>query len=375
MNQQENNLIKQFEGKDIKIILNEDGEPLFELYGVGMALGYANKRISKGKEYISPYKSRIDKVVENAEITGLCQGVTTYLTEEMIYDFMFEAKTEKCKDFRKWLSHDVLPSIRKYGIYQDRETKDCDKNYLKYNYKALKDTFLKAPIENLNEEYIQCLKWYKETKYRVPYGNNSNRRSDATHTINDSKIMMMRKVIATLESRSLKLLESNKFGSVYEIDNAIKQIKDDVSKQQNLSNRGKLGQATNKINKLKEQVEFHNPKIGDFVEIPIHGFTVNCMYKDNKRTDSYNRWINNFPNYILKNNFKDIDLNKPTKLWLKFDCLQKFDVDGMIKSIQDQIVRALDFKNDNNIELGSVERNKIVNSYSEGKIYVLIKNI
>ena len=99
------------------------------------------------------------------------------------------------------------------------------------------------------------------------------------------------------------------------------------------------------------------------------------MYKDNKRTDSYNRWINNFPNYILKNNFKDIDLNKPTKLWLKFDCLQKFDVDGMIKSIQDQIVRALDFKNDNNIELGSVERNKIVNSYSEGKIYVLIKNI
>ena len=285
MNQQENNLIKQFEGKDIKIILNEDGEPLFELYGVGMALGYVNKRISKGKEYISPYKSRIDKVVKNAEITGLCQGVTTYLTEEMIYDFMFEAKTEKCKDFRKWLSHDVLPSIRKYGIYQDRETEDCDKNYLKYNYKALKDTFLKAPIENLNEEYIQCLKWYKETKYRVPYGNNSNRRSDATHTINDSKIMMMRKVIATLESRSLKLLENNKFGSVYEIDNAIKQIKDDVSKQQNLSNRGKLGQATNKINKLKEQVEFHNPKIGDFVEIPIHGFTVNCMYKDNKRKD------------------------------------------------------------------------------------------
>lgn len=371
MNQQENNLIKQFEGKDIKIILNEDGEPLFELYGVGMALGYITN--SKGKSY--PHKTRISKTLVNADIKPVVQGVQQYLTEEMIYDFMFEAKTEKCKDFRKWLSHDVLPSIRKYGIYQDRETEDCDKNYLKYNYKALKDTFLKAPIENLNEEYMQCLKWYKETKYRVPYGNNSNRRSDATHTINDSKIMMMRKVIATLESRSLKLLENNKFGSVYEIDNAIKQIKDDVSKQQNLSNRGKLGQATNKINKLKEQVEFHNPKIGDFIEIPIHGFTVNCMYKDNKRTDSYNRWINNFPNYILKNNFKDIDLNKPTKLWLKFDCLQKFDVDGMIKSIQDQIVRALDFKNDNNIELGSVERNKIVNSYSEGKIYVLIKNI
>ena len=67
MNQQENNLIKQFEGKDIKIILNEDGEPLFELYGVGMALGYITN--SKGKSY--PHKTRIDKVVENAEITGI----------------------------------------------------------------------------------------------------------------------------------------------------------------------------------------------------------------------------------------------------------------------------------------------------------------
>ena len=38
MNQQENNLIKQFAGKDIKIILNEDGEPLFELYGVDILL-------------------------------------------------------------------------------------------------------------------------------------------------------------------------------------------------------------------------------------------------------------------------------------------------------------------------------------------------
>ena len=184
MNQQENNLIKQFEGKDIKIILNEDGEPLFELYGVGMALGYITN--SKGKSY--PHKTRINKTLVNADIKPVVQGVQQYLTEEMIYDFMFEAKTEKCKDFRKWLSHDVLPSIRKYGIYQDRETEDCDKNYLKYNYKALKDTFLKAPIENLNEEYMQCLKWYKETKYRVPYGNNSNRRSDATHTINDSKM-------------------------------------------------------------------------------------------------------------------------------------------------------------------------------------------
>ena len=76
MNQQENNLIKQFEGKDIKIILNEDGEPLFELYGVGMALGYITN--SKGKSY--PHKTRINKTLVNADIKPVVQGVQQYLT-------------------------------------------------------------------------------------------------------------------------------------------------------------------------------------------------------------------------------------------------------------------------------------------------------
>ena len=39
MEQNKNQLIKQFEGKEIDIILDDNKEPLFELYGVGMALG------------------------------------------------------------------------------------------------------------------------------------------------------------------------------------------------------------------------------------------------------------------------------------------------------------------------------------------------
>ena len=39
-----------FEGKNINIITGEGNEPLFELYGVGQALGYV--KIAKGKEYV-----------------------------------------------------------------------------------------------------------------------------------------------------------------------------------------------------------------------------------------------------------------------------------------------------------------------------------
>lgn len=112
-----------FEGHNVEII-QADGEVLFEVYSTGMALGYVNKRTnSVGKEYITPYKSRIDKVIENAEITCVCQGVTHYFTESQLYDFMLEAKTNKCKSFRKWVTKEVLPTIRKTGgmVVEGRE--------------------------------------------------------------------------------------------------------------------------------------------------------------------------------------------------------------------------------------------------------------
>ena len=87
-----------FEGSEVKIIVNEKGEPLFELYSTGMALGYTNK--AKGKIY--PHKIRIDKTIKNAEISTVVHGVQQYLTEEQLYDFMLEARTKKCKPFRKW---------------------------------------------------------------------------------------------------------------------------------------------------------------------------------------------------------------------------------------------------------------------------------
>lgn len=244
-----NNLLtRNFNGTNVEMIIGENGEPLFELYSVGMALGYIKIDFKNGKEYLRVRKDRIDKVVENADIEPFAHGGRKYLTEEMIYDFMFEAKTEKCKEFRKWLSNEVLPSIRKYGVYQDRE--DIDEEYLKYNYNALNKTFTECSLELLSEEYDKCMKWHIENKTRIPYKANSKRRKDATKTHSDSKIMIMQKIVKTLENRNSKLLENGATGFVVESDKVIKRIKDDINKQNNKSSRGKIGGKTRKINKL-----------------------------------------------------------------------------------------------------------------------------
>lgn len=126
-----NQLTNMFEGHKVEII-TENGQVLFEIYSTGMALGYSRsdgKSISDhGGQKLFPRKDRIDKIIENADIKPSDHSGHKYLTEEQLYDFMLEARTEKCKSFRKWVTNEVLPTIRKNGGYVDNADKFTD-NY------------------------------------------------------------------------------------------------------------------------------------------------------------------------------------------------------------------------------------------------------
>jgi phage antirepressor YoqD-like protein len=105
-----------FEGKEVQIEVVND-VVMFEIYSVGSALGYSRWTESKGKRYFKIEKSRIDKIAENAEISTLAHGGQTFITESQLYDFMLEARSEKCKTFRRWITDEVLPQIRITGGY------------------------------------------------------------------------------------------------------------------------------------------------------------------------------------------------------------------------------------------------------------------
>ena len=373
-------ITKQFDGRNVEMITNEEGEVLFELYSVGMALGYETK--SKGKTY--PHKVRIEKTVKNADIEPVVHGVQHYLTEDMLYDFMLETRTDKCKSFRKWVTSEVLPSIRKYGAYISTNEESVDQDYIKYNYAQLKETFTNCPIENLLEEYNKCMEWYKKEKFRLPYANNSKKRKGSKHTATDTRCLAMNKIEVALENKSLSLREAGRYGLAGEIDSVIKLIKDDVKKLNNKKSGGKLANSNKKIKELQTQLDFYNPSLEDFVCVNYHPYSVNAMYEsyiddygklNQRRKYGYNKWINEFPREEIARVFSDVDLSKPTKLWLKFDCTDKYDTDNLIKSVQDMLVRILGAKDDNNISLGGVEINKRVNSFKDGKIYIMLKNI
>lgn len=141
-----NALSKIFEGTPVEIIVDENGEPLFELYSTGMALGYITN--ADDKQY--PHKTRIEKTLQNAEIKPFVHGVQKYLTESQLYDFMIEAKTDKCKSFRKWVTNEVLPTIRKTGGYVNNAEKFTE-NYFS-NLSEDTREIIKNELENKNKD-------------------------------------------------------------------------------------------------------------------------------------------------------------------------------------------------------------------------------
>lgn len=99
----------------VRIAMNESDEPLFCLADVCSVIGIANAR---------NVKSRLD-LEDVRQMDTLTEGgkqQVTFITESGLYDVIIRSDSEKAKPFRKWVTSEVLPSIRKHGAYMTQET-------------------------------------------------------------------------------------------------------------------------------------------------------------------------------------------------------------------------------------------------------------
>lgn len=114
-------------------MLVED-EPYFVGKNIAEILGYSNSR-----------KALIDHVDE--EDTGVTKCDTfggiqnfTIINESGLYALVLSSKLPTAKKFKRWVTSEVLPSIRKHGIYMtDQKAYD-----ITHNPNALADLLLQA---------------------------------------------------------------------------------------------------------------------------------------------------------------------------------------------------------------------------------------
>lgn len=101
-------------------------EPMFCASDICRALGYANgpKAIKDHCDDPDVTKRYIGVTTgKKADGTDAVQNIQmTFVNESGMYALIFGSKLESAKVFKKWVTSDVLPTIRKHGAYATAET-------------------------------------------------------------------------------------------------------------------------------------------------------------------------------------------------------------------------------------------------------------
>ena len=100
-----------FRSAEVRAVVTEDGEPWFVLDDVAPALGYTRSR--DAGRILDPD----EKGAHIVRTPGGAQKMTT-LNESGVYHLCFKSRRPEARAFRKWVTAEVLPAIRKTGRYE-----------------------------------------------------------------------------------------------------------------------------------------------------------------------------------------------------------------------------------------------------------------
>ena len=129
----------------IRTMSNEQGEPMFCLKDVCDVLELLTQKVVQRLE---------DDVLSKYPIVdtlGRTQQAT-FVNEDGLYDTILESRKPQAKLFRKWVTSEVLPSIRKQGGYMVARPDETDEEILA---RALQ--IMKAAIESRYEVIAELL--------------------------------------------------------------------------------------------------------------------------------------------------------------------------------------------------------------------------
>ena len=88
-----------------------DGDAFLLGSDVASALGYSNPQ-----KAIRDHVDDDDKLTERIVLSGQNREAI-FINESGVYALVFSSKLPKAKEFKRWVTSEVLPSIRKHGAY------------------------------------------------------------------------------------------------------------------------------------------------------------------------------------------------------------------------------------------------------------------
>lgn len=104
-----------FKGQQVRTVV-VDNEPMFVGKDVADILGYQN-----GSRDVNTHVEEEDRLKYQIGTSGQAREMTI-INESGLYSLVISSKLPTAKEFKHWVTHEVLPSIRKHGAYMTPET-------------------------------------------------------------------------------------------------------------------------------------------------------------------------------------------------------------------------------------------------------------
>ena len=92
--------------------MNIEGEPWFVGKDVAQVLGYSNSPKAI-RDHVDDEDKRSERIVH--PLGGVQQ--TTFINESGLYSLILSSKLPKAREFKRWVTAEVLPQIRRTGGY------------------------------------------------------------------------------------------------------------------------------------------------------------------------------------------------------------------------------------------------------------------
>ena len=123
----------------IRTISNEQGEPMFCGKDVAEALGY-----KKPENAVAKHVDTEDKTTTLIQGSGSnYKTQAIFINESGLSALILSSKLESAKRFKRWVTSEVLPAIRKQGGYLIAKKGESDKDEMKRAMEIVKTTLAK----------------------------------------------------------------------------------------------------------------------------------------------------------------------------------------------------------------------------------------
>ncbi len=163
--------IFKYETKKVRTVM-KDGEPWFVLRDVCHVLGISNSKM---------VAARLDEDEKGVSFTDSLGGQqkTTIISEPGLYKVILRSHKSEAKKFMNWITHEVLPEIRKTGSYlrtprtyiqalealleseKEKERLQQEKNELQIELDESKEYFTVKRVAKINRISWKSLNWKK----------------------------------------------------------------------------------------------------------------------------------------------------------------------------------------------------------------------